>query len=172
MRLALVSLALVFAVSTTPAQVPPESERIADELADIHLTLKRLVQLLEAAEARNDADLLLRRIDLMERRIAPLQGRVDSTQSEAHGLENEIRRMRAFEQELEDSIDEAVRDGSDTPENEQRELQSQIRSELKQLLEQLEVAELRKRQAEDDLADAREEIEVLDETLLELLNAR
>ena len=43
---------------------------------------------------------------------------------------------------------------------------------IERLVEQHEFAELRKRQAEDDLADAREEIDVLDDSLLELLNPR
>ena len=92
------SLALaLLLVSTIPAAraqsatpQPGADSRLTEEVAGIHRALNRLIQLLEATEVRNDADLMLRRIALMERRVAPLQSRFGSARSEVDGLESEM----------------------------------------------------------------------------------
>jgi hypothetical protein len=158
----------LLAVPMARAQ-PGEPDRMVEELAGIRGALSRIVQLLEAAQTRGEADLLLRRIEVMERRIAPLQSDVSQARSEIRGIESELLRLRTMEADLESQIAGAIRAGTDWADSPERAAQGQVRMELKQYEEQLVVAEHRERVAADSLATAREGIEALDAALLQTL---
>lgn len=151
----------------TQAELAPSLE---GEVAGIRRALERLVSLLDAQRAQRDVEILLRRIELKERRLAPLQERLRASENEVNGLEDELRRMGTLKAEVDQRVDVAIREGTDRPDSEDRRMLSQIEPALKGLAEQMEIAAMRRRQAEDALAEAREEIEILDDLLADLLD--
>jgi len=167
--LGLLVLDPVPARAQTAAPPPATSSAVVDELAGIHQALERLVGLLEQVRQHQEVELLIRRIELRERRLTPLENRVESAESAVQGLTAEIKRLRDMLSHEEDLLQEEIRAGTDTPDSDTRRMIGELRRVLDTQTSMLELESLRLRQLEDQLADGREEVEILDEMLLEML---
>ena len=165
-----VLIALFLALSVTPMSADAPTSELGEDVAGIRQALDRLVVLLETVQDHQRVDLLLKRIELRERRLAQLERRLRSAQSDVEGLEDELVQMRAMKDQEKAELDELSRT---------REIDDGDRLRLKGI-ERAEVgvearlveARIRVRKSEDELADGREEIENLDEMLLELLEPK
>ena len=113
-------------------------------------------------------DLLLKRIELRERRLAPAERRLVNAQNDVENARDELRSMQAMRAQAEEEIDNAIRAGEADDEG-ARHLLGEIDRREAVVVARQEEAATRVRRVEDDLADGREEIEILDEMLLELL---
>ncbi len=167
----LVVLALGMPAVHAQSEVPEvETPALAENVAGIRQALDRLVELLETVQRNQRVDLLLKRIELRERRLAPLQKRLAAAQGDVEGSQAERVRMRAMKEQQERQIDESARAGSETDDIARLMLQEieQVEAAMEARLED---AEARVRRFEDELAEGREEVEILDEILLELLDS-
>ena len=167
----LVVLALGMPAVHAQSEMPAvETPALTEDVAGIRQALDRLVELLETVQRNQRVDLLLKRIELRERRLAPLQKRLAAAQGDVEGSQAERVRMRAMKEQQERQIDESVRAGRETDDIARRMLQEieQVEAAMEARLDD---AEARVRRFEDELADGREEIEILDEILLELLDS-
>jgi hypothetical protein len=171
-RIVPATLVLVIAWTLAPAQSHDGSAgggAAPTELAGIQRSLDRLVDLFEAHLEHQRVDLLLKRIQLKERRLEPAERRLRDAEGTLEGRKAEIKRMKAMLAEQRTALDDEIRDGTDQPESETRRLivslERVIRTEEAQLGDEL----MRVRLLDDDLAGQREEIEILDDLLLEML---
>jgi hypothetical protein len=146
-----------------------EAPALIEDVAGIRQALDRLVDLLETVQHNQRVDLLLKRIELRERRLAPLERRLAGAQRDVEGIEAEQVHMESMREQQERELDESVREGLETDDGVRRMLRE---VELMQtaMEARLDDAQARVRRYEDELADGREEIEILDEMLLELLD--
>jgi len=168
--LTLTAIALLLpAAEAQQEEVFDAGSRLAEEMAGIHRSLDRLVTLLEAHVQHQQIDLLIKRIELKERRLEPLEGRLRSAEGDLLGRENEIARMRTMLEQQRESLDDEIREGADQPESETRRIIEDFERIIRTEEAQLDDSRLRVRRLEDDLADQREEIEILDDALLEML---
>lgn len=145
------------------------SEPMSDDLKGIRQALDRLVALLETAEHHQRVDLVLKRIELRERRMEPLERRLRSTENEIEGIEEQLKALERMRAQHEELLDDEIREGADTPHSETRRILDDIERSQAGATERLEAVRVRLQQYENDLADGRREIEILDEMLLDLL---
>ena len=146
-----------------------EAPGLVDDVAGIRQALDRLVDLLETVQRNQRVDLLLKRIELRERRLSPLERRLAGAQGDMDGIEAEQVHMESMREQQERELDEIVREGKETDDGIRRMLRE---VELMQTAMEARLfdAQARVRRFEDELAEGREEIEILDEMLLELLD--
>ena len=146
-----------------------EAPALIEDVAGIRQALDRLVILLETLQHNQRVDLLLKRIELRERRLAPLERRLAGAQGDMEGIEAEQVHMESMREQQERELDEIVREGKETDDGIRRMLRE---VELMQTAMEARLfdAQARVRRFEDELAEGREEIEILDEMLLELLD--
>ena len=166
---ALAVATILLLAPVTGAQTDGSSTEIAADVQGIHQALNRMVVLLEEAQQQQHVELLLKRIELKERRLAPLEGRLRSAEDQVAGLEDELRHIEVMRNEAEQEIDDEIRTGVDDPQSETRQMLDTLERMVEPMNARLDEAGLRVRRAEDDLLDGREEIEILDELLMELL---
>ena len=114
-------------------------------------------------------DLLLKRIQLKERRIAPAERRLRDAETSLLGREAGIKRMRTMLAEHQTLLDDEIRDGTDQPGSGTRRMIAEFERAVRTEDAQLDDARMRVRRLEDDLVDQREEIEILDDVLMEML---
>jgi len=157
------------AVAQSATDAP--STQVAADVHGIHQALNRLVVLLEEVRQQRHVELLLKRIELKERRLAPLENRLRSAEGDVVGLEDELKHIEVMRTQTEQQIDDEIRTGKDDPQSGSRRMLDEVERMVESLNARLDEARLRVRQAEDDLLDGREEIEILDEMLMELLES-
>jgi len=144
----------------------PDSDLVV-EVQNLNRSVGQLVSLLETAVSHQHIDLVLKRLQLKERRIAPLRDRVESAESAVNNREDELRRIKMMLEEHEETARERLRAGEE-PDPEAQQMVDSLEPHVRILQRELEEYQLRLRTAEDDLARRLEEIEDLDEMLEEL----
>ena len=161
-------LALI-AIAAMPAGAQEPSEKLAEDIAGIDRSLERMAVLLETLIGNQQIDILLKRIELKERRLAPLESELRRAERALIDIESRVKRMNEEREELEDVVDEEIRDGVDQAGSEARRMQEQLARVVE--METGRVEEYRRRviRLEDQLAEGRDEILILDEQLMELL---
>lgn len=172
-RIVLAALAMVMVwtvASAQPQEGATTGEAAAPGLAGIQQSLDRLVELFEAQLAYQRVDLLLKRIQLKERRLEPAERRLRDAQANLEGREAEVKRMKAMLAEQQIVLDDEIRDGIDQPGSDTRQMITALERAIRTEEAQLDDDRMRVRRIEDELAEQREEIEILDDLLLELLD--
>jgi hypothetical protein len=164
-------LLLIGSGAPTRAQPLPDAgvERLVEEVAGLNRSLERLVVLLEGSLANQQVDLLLKRIDLKERRLAPLSAELREAEKSAVRAASEIRRIEEMRDQQERQISRDVREGNDRPDTDARRMMQKIEATFEYQSSRAEDEQARARRLEDELAEGREEIIILEELLQELL---
>lgn len=162
-------IGLLLLAWTARAQSPVADPAVADDVAGIHEALDRLVVILEDVRRDQQTHVLIRRIELAERRISPAQSRLRSAENDIENMENELPHMVMRKEQLEEELQQEIRMGLDPAKSDVRRMLDEMETLMRGLKQRSEEAELRKRRYEDEIADARDEIAILDELLLELV---
>lgn len=155
-------------VSAQDSQENP-TEQLARELARLNRSLDRIVGLMEDSASYDRVELVLRRIDLKERRLAPLEAQMRRVDTQIFDHKSEIKRMEQMVEEHEDLLDDEIRDGTDRPGSDTRQYMHQLPQAVASITARYEELQLRQRRLEDELGDGRDEIALLDEALREML---
>jgi chromosome segregation ATPase len=177
MRIGAVLLALLLSQAATlsapasPEEMPPslDATSVARQLAGINRSLETISAALASLLEQHETIVLLRRIDIEERRLSPLGEQLRRVRDEAESRKEEISRLEAMIEEAEERLSEAIRSGSEADREALQQEKKQIESILQLQEEQLAGLDLRIREAEDDLARGRRAIRILDEQLQERL---
>ncbi len=149
---------------------PAGDAAVARELTGVRLTLERLVALLETQLRQQDTLILLRRIELAERRIAPMEGRLADLKSQrrqaALERDNFVRMMEENREEAED----ALREGDLEAEQQAKRMTEDLERVLRMQTQRIDDLDRQIQEMEIALAGSRDEIEVLDDVLRERLD--
>lgn len=129
---ALATLACLPAV----AEEPLPASGLERELRDLNDTLGELVTLLRRQVESDSADLLLRRVQLMTSRIAPLEQELRGARGEVDGLQGELDEIEVAATNFEAQLEREIADGQITEER-ARSLREQQYPGLDQRREQL-----------------------------------
>jgi hypothetical protein len=113
-------------------------ESLGEDVAGIHQSLTRLVDLLETMRDNQRVELIIRRIELKERRLAPLEQRLRSSESREEGIRSEIEEMETMRERIEDDVAEDVRSGRDEMSRENQLMQDEVEMRLQMLTSALE----------------------------------
>jgi chromosome segregation ATPase len=152
-----------------PAPAGDETARLVDEVAGLNRSLERLVVMLEQVMYQQQVDLVLKRIAMKERRLDPMASHLRSLQREYDDRKSDFKQFQEMIELEKDMISDEIREGTDRPGSGSRNQVKELERVLTVEAARLEELERRMRALEDDLAEGREEIEVLDEQLQEML---
>ena len=168
-------LAAALAAGIVPAaaqqggQTGAESAALIEEVAGLRSSLDQLVVLLERMAEQQKVDLLLKRVELKERRLIPVASDLRSLEGEYEDQKVMVVRYREMLRQMEDALSEEIRRGVDRPDSEPRQMIPEFERELQIEIARSEDLDRRMRRLEDELADGRRAIAILDEQLRELL---
>lgn len=169
-----VSGALLLMMFGAPAIAQSTTETDSDlvrEVAALRKTVEKAVALLDRALVHQRVELLLKRLDLKERRVLPLESELRAARDAVTASRNEVERFELILEETEQRISQEVRDGTDQPDSENRLLKQDLEQALAHGRRNLESDEERVRQLEDELASRLDEIEILEDSLQERLDS-
>jgi hypothetical protein len=138
---------------------------LVKEIEALRKSVQEAVGLLERALAQQRAELLLKRLDLKERRVVPLESELRRARDAVTTTRSEVERFEQMEEETESRIADAVRSGTDREDSDDRILAGQLEAALSQVRRALESEEDRVRRLEDELAERLDEIEILEDSL-------
>lgn len=153
------------------AQVPEDEQvgRLVDQMEGINRSLGKLVILLERSLDNQQVDVLLKRIDLKDRRLVPLEAELRKAEREVEEHDGWFRHMREEKEQLEERLREANRDGNAEDARIAREMLDQVARVVEEQQNQAGTLRDRVRRLEDTLAAGREDLEVLEEMLRDRL---
>jgi hypothetical protein len=137
-------------------------------LAELNANLMRIAEALESLQVDQRVLLTVRRVELAERRIAPLESRLQRARDDVRAQQEEIAQLESVARQWEQEVEEAIREGADPRELSQREELARLRSMTDLAQERLTGADRRVIEAEDEIAHSRRRIEILEELLEEL----
>jgi chromosome segregation ATPase len=161
-------------VTPVAAQQQPvagdQTARLVQEVAGLNRSLDHMVAMLEQVIRNQKVDLLLKRIEIKERRLAPMASDLRSMESEYDNRKTEIKRLREFIKQQEEMLADELRQGIDPTDSEARLYLDDLNREIQVEGTRLEELTLRIRRLQDEIADEREEIAILDEQLGELID--
>jgi len=149
-----------------------QSEAMAADLQGIHQALDRLVELLESTQQRQQVELLMKRIEMRERRQAPLESRRRTAENEVNGLQDELKHLDAMWEQQEAHYERSLEEGEEVSPSDKRRMRDEFERMKAAITARADEARLRVQRAEDDLYDGRKELEILDEQLMELLESQ
>jgi len=148
----------------------PDSARLVEEVAGLRDSLERLAALLERATDQQKIDLLLKRIELKERRMIPVATDLRTLEGQYEDQKAVVKRYQEMLDQMEDVVSNEVRRGVDQPDSEARRSVTEIERELQIEVTRIEDLERRMRRLEDELDQGRREVAILDERLQDLLD--
>lgn len=170
---ALLAAALLASMGSAGAQQGgaggPDGARLVEEVAGLKGALDRLAVLLERVAEQQRVDLLLKRVELKERRMIPLAADLRSLEGEYEDQKSMVKRYQEMLEQMEDRVSDDVRRGIDQPDSDARTAVAELERELQIGITRLEDTERRMRRLEDELDQGRREVAILDEKLQELL---
>jgi hypothetical protein len=140
-------------------------ESLVQELRRVGAALEKLIEL---QESQSLMGLVLKRIELLERRLDPLNRQLLDAEAEYRSLADNLVSLERMQEQHEAALAEEIRSGTDSPRSDTRLVLADIRRTQETNLERQKAARARQQQLEDDLSAQRREIEALDETFLEM----
>jgi hypothetical protein len=136
-------------------------ERLNTHLEDIARSLREML-------SNQQLLLTMRQIELMERRLEPLEDEHRRAREDVRATNEQIAQMVGIAKSFREQIDRAVRGGADPLQVPERSELEHIDTMLELQREQLAAAERRVIEADNDVARERRRIEILDDKLEEL----
>ena len=125
--------------------------------------------MLERMQFHHEVDLMLKRIELRERRLAPLEHRLRSFENDARSHEEQLKSLAMIEEQHETALQQEIQDGMDSPHSDTRRMQEDIRRSKITTEERLERIRMQLQLLENELSTGRRDLEVLDDMLMDLL---
>ena len=172
--IAFIPIALIAAIWVSPAtgqEAPADTpEQVVRELAGIQESLDDLVVLLSTMRRNQDADLILRRIEMHERRLAPLEGRLDRNGREQQQAKTSMANIEEWKSQTEEQIFEIERAGRDEVPLPMRQEVHMAEQQMDRELERLDTLQQRQIELENALADRRDDVEILEDLLRDLVD--
>jgi len=167
------SIALLGLLSLGPtlpaAAQAGDGSALVDEVAGLNRSLARLVGLLESSLHHQRVDLVLKRIALRERRIAPAGSALRSQRNALVDAESELTQLREMLEREREGLQRQIREGADQPDSPTRDLIVELESVIRTQEERRDNVIRLIRDLEDEVAEGQERIEALEELLDELL---
>jgi hypothetical protein len=146
-----------------------ETARLVDDVAGLNRSLERMVVMLETLIDNQAIDILLKRVELKERRLIPLESELRRAERSHLDMQSRVKMIQEELEQQEDALSEEMRKGIDHQDSETRRAREQMERILATEMSRADEFQRRVRLLEDELAEGREEIAILDEQLQELL---
>jgi len=155
-------LAAAPVVGNDPA-VGPE---IAKDIRGIRTTLDSIAA---TQQKQFRTDLILKRLELQERRLDPLAQRLAGAEIEYQNIVDTLDSLQRMKDQIEARLQEEIQQGADTTRSETRLRLDEVGRSIEVNTEREREALLRVREAEDRMTGLLEKIEILDDMFEQLL---
>jgi chromosome segregation ATPase len=148
------------------------SAALLQEMTRLNQSLEEISGLLVLLLDGQEVDILMKRMQFKERRLAQVESELRSRRSEYENLQEEIKQMEGYREEME--IEAANRDqgGLDSTNSEDERIRRQIEAEMERITERSESIYRQVAELENRVGELREEYEILEEMLDERLELR
>jgi chromosome segregation ATPase len=149
----------------TPAPADPAA-RLVQEVGALNRNLERVATLLEEFLAKQEMDMLMKRIEFKSRRLSPLEQDLRNARQERSRREEERSSLRVQLEEMERALEDEETEGAGASHIEWPPgTKVQMETRMTFLRDALDALDLRIMELENDLASRREEIEGWEEFL-------
>ncbi len=140
---------------------------LQQELSGMRRSLDELVALVAATLDQQQMSVLMRRIELKQRGLQPLQTSLDRARRDREAMQEEHRELTGMEDMFRRNLD------PDDPDSQNMRMQlQQMTQRIENLMESMESLDLRIIELEDDLADEQNDILILVDMVDERLGLR
>ncbi len=156
-------------VAAQPASTDLASAQLVEEMKGIRQALDRLVAFRQSTDYYQRVELVMKRIELSERRLAPLAAKLVTIDARIDKDDANLQQLARMKEQQETYLQEQIKEGVDKPRSETRIMLKDIERSAEFREEGKKARLLRKQEIENDLAMGRKETEILDELLMELL---
>lgn len=144
---------------------PARADALAAEAATMNRSMQEIARLLRELLDGHQVELLIRRLDLKQRGMAPMEQELRGARSERDNLSSELTGLGARVEELDSRIGEESRGSADREQSPWRMMRSELEANVKRLRERLTMLDQRIIELENDLSSSRREILALEETV-------
>jgi chromosome segregation ATPase len=158
------------AAASTPAA--ETAAVLVQEMARLNRSLEEISGLLSLLLDGQEVDILMKRMQFKERQLARLESEMKSRRSESEHLQDEIKQLEAYREEIEMAAENRVQGGLDTPDPEDERIRRQIEAERERVTERSDSVYRQVVELENEVSELREEYEILEEMLDERLELR
>ena len=145
------------------------STALVKEVAGLRASVDELVNLLERHMGYQKTELMLKRIDLKQRQLEPLERELRNKKDLLESRHEEIDQLRMFQGQIEKEIDDEIREGTDSPDSDSRQYREDVelqRGKLEERIVDLERAIL---DLEGEVGYRQRELEDLEDILEDFL---
>jgi hypothetical protein len=151
-----------------------DGARLVEEVAGLRKAVERAAMLLDELSKNQRLDAVLKRIELKERRLAPIEAELRAARMELVRQQEMITRIEARFNNLDDRFREEIQSGSDDPEKEsdRRIMRQEMEANISAKSGTLAALESRIQMLEDNLEQGREEIRGLEDALQRVLPSK
>ena len=160
-----VLIALPLATVATTSATAQENDRMSRELAGIRRSLEEIAQILRQQSTQQERSLLLRRIEMKNDRLLPVEEGIRSALDSKRHLEAEERRLLEFQEQLERDILDAERGSEEAEAERTRDQLRQLEVEIERARDEAWAQQQRLIDLENERDDLLEEIEALEARL-------
>ena len=168
MRYAVLSLLCLSALgAATPATA--EENRLVDEVAGLRASVDELVTMLDRYMSYQRIELMLKRVDLKQRQLAPMERELRNQQDDVDSAKRELEDLEMYTAQVEHEIREELQRGGDVRESEARRIMEEIDSRRETLEERMADLERSVIELENDVASRKRELLDLEDILADML---
>jgi chromosome segregation ATPase len=158
-------LAAAPAAAETPAPADPAA-RLVQEVGALNRNLERVANLLEEFLAKQEMDMLMKRIEFKSRRLSPLEQELRTARKERSNREEERSHLQMQMEEMERVLEAQEREGAEESDADWAPgTKVRMETRMTYLRDAMDALDLRIMELENDLASRREEIEGWEEYL-------
>jgi chromosome segregation ATPase len=146
-----------------------ESTTLVEEVAGLRGSVDQLVTLLERHMKYQKTELILKRLDLKERQLQPLERELRATRDDLEYRNEELDELGMYLAQVESEIEEEIRVGTDSPDSHSRRAREEVEERRKNLEERIVDLERRILDLEGEVAFRQREIDDLEDILEDYL---
>jgi len=174
MRYGVLFAVCLFATAVSVPAVAEESGEsgstaLVEEVAGLRASVDELVNLLERHMSYQKTELMLKRIDLKQRQLEPLERELRNKQDLLESRRDEIDQLRMFQEQIDEQIEGEIREGIDAPDSDSRAYREEIELQRGKLEERILDLERKILDLEGEVGYRQRELEDLEDILEDFL---
>jgi hypothetical protein len=158
--------------AATPAAEPEPEPTLQEEVARLNASLERIVQRMDEFLGGQQADLLMKRLEIHQSRLAPTEALLERSRRMLEDIGEELEIWKSRHAIMENDWEEQERSGNPPSDAEKERMNMEFQSHYDLLLSRQEAEYRRSQELENDLAASREDMAILEEMLDEKLGLR
>ncbi len=168
MRYAVLLCLCLSAVGLGPP-VAAQEDRMVEEVAGLRASVDELVTLLDRYMSYQKIELMLKRVDLKQRQLAPMERELRTHKDDLDSAVRELEDLEMYVAQVELEIEQELRSGGDIRDSEARRIMKEIAARRETLEERMADLERSVMELENGVASRKRELLDLEDVLADML---